>query len=473
MRPLAAALALLAVAIFAVDPALAAAEGAPKADGKAMSLIWVLPFAAILAGIALGPLFFAKLWHHHYGKFAVGCALAFLIPCAIVFGPDVALYEFLHSMTIEYIPFIVLLFSLYVVAGGVRLKGTLVGTPAVNTAMLAFGTVIASWMGTVGASMLLIHPMIRANSWRKHNVHVFVFFIFLVSNIGGSLTPLGDPPLFIGFLEGVDFFWTTKWMFLPMLVVAVPLLAIFYVLDSWYMRRETGTPPATETPEPLALEGKRNLILLAGIVGAVLMSGSVRWGTVDIYHTLVPVESLARSAALLALAGLSLRLTPWDSRLANGFSWEPMKEVAKLFIGIFVCIIPAIAIIRAGADGAAADLISLLNADGKPNNAMYFWITGLLSSFLDNAPTYLLFFNLAGGDEHQLMGPLAYTLLAISMGAVFMGANTYIGNAPNFMVKAVCEEKGIKMPSFFGYMGWACVFLLPLFVVATFIFFRA
>ncbi|MFM7344920.1 MAG: sodium:proton antiporter [Tagaea sp.] len=470
MRPLAAAFTLIAVLIFAVDPALAAAADAPKADGKAMSLIWILPFVAILAGIALGPLFFAKFWHHHYGKVSVGCAFAFLIPCAIVFGPNVALYEFLHTMTIEYIPFIVLLFALYVVAGGVRFKGALVGTPAMNTALLAFGTAIASLMGTVGASMLLIHPMIRANSWRKHQAHVFVFFIFLVSNIGGSLTPLGDPPLFIGFLEGVDFFWTTKWMLAPMLLVAVPLLAIFYAVDTWYMRREASPPPAAEKLE-IGLEGKRNLVLLAGVVAAVLMSGAVRWGTVEIYYTPVPVESLARSAILLALAGISLKITAWDSRVANGFSWEPMKEVAKLFIGIFVCIIPAIAIIRAGTEGSLAGLIALLNADGQPNNVMYFWITGVLSSFLDNAPTYLLFFNLAGGDEIALMGPLAYTLLAISMGAVFMGANTYIGNAPNFMVKAVCEEKGIKMPSFFGYMGWACVFLLPLFVVATFVFF--
>jgi Na+/H+ antiporter NhaD/arsenite permease-like protein len=468
------ALPALLLLAFALDPALAlaASADAPKADGKLMTLVWVLPFAAILAGIALGPLFFASFWHHHYGKYSVGCAFAFLIPCALVFGPDVALYEFVHSMLIEYIPFIVLLFSLYVVAGGVRFTGAIVGTPATNTAMLAFGTAIASVMGTVGASMLLIHPMIRANAWRKSQAHVFVFFIFLVSNIGGSLTPLGDPPLFIGFLEGVDFFWTTKWMLAPMLLVAIPLLAIFYVLDGWFMRREASPPPKAEKLD-LGLEGKGNLLLLAGIVGAVLMSGAVRWGTIEIYHTPVPVESLVRSAILLVLAFVSLKITAWDSRVANGFSWEPMKEVAKLFIGIFVCIIPAIAIIRAGAEGSAAGLIELLNADGKPNNVMYFWITGALSSFLDNAPTYLLFFNLAGGDENALMGPLAHTLLAVSMGAVFMGANTYIGNAPNFMVKAVCEEKGIKMPSFFGYMGWACVFLLPLFVLATFVFFRA
>lgn len=470
IRPLALAISL--VLAFAADPALAAAADAPKADGKAMTLIWILPFVAILAGIALGPLFFAGFWHHHYGKVSVGCALAFLIPCAVVFGPDVALYEFIHTMTIEYIPFIVLLFALYVVAGGVRFTGGLVGTPAVNTALLAFGTAIASIMGTVGASMLLIHPMIRANAWRKNKAHIFVFFIFLVSNVGGSLTPLGDPPLFIGFLEGVDFFWTTKWMLLPMLTVAVPLLAIFYVLDSWYARREPAPAPVAEDTA-LGLEGKRNLVLLAFVVGAVLMSGAVRWGTVEIYYTEIPVESLARSAILLALAAVSLKITSWESRLANGFSWEPMKEVAKLFVGIFVCIVPAIAIIRAGGDGAAAGLIATLNDGGKPDNMMYFWITGLLSSFLDNAPTYLLFFNLAGGDAEALMGPFATTLLAISCGAVFMGANTYIGNAPNFMVKAVCEEKGIRMPSFFGYMGWACVFLLPLFALTTLLFFRA
>jgi Na+/H+ antiporter NhaD/arsenite permease-like protein len=447
----------------------AAGADAPKLDGAVLGLAWLLPFAAILGGIALGPLVAAHAWHAHYGKYAAACALAFLVPCALVFGADVAVYEFVHTLLIEYVPFVALLGALYVVAGGVRLKGSLVGTPAANTAILAFGTAIASLMGTTGACMLLIQTLLRANVWRRHNAHVFVFFIFLVGNIGGALTPLGDPPLFIGFLEGVDFFWTTTRMFAPMLFLAIPLLAAFWALDAWFWRRE-GAPPAELAAggEAFGLEGKRNLVLLALIVGAVLLSGVWKSGvTFTLYHTDVALESAARSALLVAIAAVSLAITTPGSREANDFSWAPIAEVAKLFIGIFVTIVPAIAIIRAGEAGALAPLIALLSRDGAPDNAVYFWVTGVLSAFLDNAPTYLLFFNLAGGDPQALMGPLDTTLLAISAGAVFMGAMTYIGNAPNFMVKAVAEARGIRMPSFFGYMGWSCALLLPLFVVMT------
>jgi Na+/H+ antiporter NhaD/arsenite permease-like protein len=319
--------------------------------------------------------------------------------------------------------------------------------------------------------MLLIQPMLRANAWRKKNVHVFVFFIFLVGNIGGSLTPLGDPPLFIGFLEGVDFFWTTKAMLAPMLLVAIPLLVAFYALDSYFYRSE-GAPPKA-SGEAFAVEGKINLLLLAGVVAAVLMSGVWRPNLpVEIYYTPVALESIVRSVLLLALAWASLVLTDNDSRMANGFSWEPIAEVAKLFVGIFVTIVPVLAIIRSGQDGALGGLIALLNSNGQPDTLMYCWITGILSGFLDNAPTYLLFFNLAGGEPETLMGPLATTLLAISCGSVFMGALTYIGNAPNFMVKAVAEKGGIKMPSFFGYMLWSCAFLLPLFALVTLVYFR-
>ena len=455
--------------VGASGTAHAAGADAPKLDGAALGLVWLLPFAAILGGIALGPLLAAHAWHAHYGKYAAACALAFLVPCALVFGTDVAVYEFVHTLLIEYVPFVALLGALYVVAGGVRLKGSLVGTPAANTAILAFGTAIASLMGTTGACMLLVQTLLRANAWRRHSAHVFVFFIFLVGNIGGALTPLGDPPLFIGFLEGVDFFWTTTRMFLPMLFLAVPLLAAFWALDSWYWRREAAPPPdLAASGEAFGVEGKRNLALLALIVGAVLLSGVWKPGvTFTVFHTDVALESAARSALLVAIAAVSLAVTKPGSREANDFSWAPIAEVAKLFIGIFVTIVPAISIIRAGDGGALAPLIALLSRDGAPDNAVYFWVTGVLSAFLDNAPTYLLFFNLAGGDPQALMGPLDTTLLAISAGAVFMGAMTYIGNAPNFMVKAVAEARGIRMPSFFGYMGWSCAFLLPLFVAMT------
>jgi len=436
------------LASIAAGAARAAGADAPHVDGSAMGLVWLVPFAAILAGIALGPLLFAHAWHAHYGKYALGCAAAFLVPCAAVFGIRTATYEFVHAMLIEYVPFIVMLFALYVVAGGVRLKGAVAGTPAANTAILAAGTAIASLTGTTGACMLLAPVLLRANAGRTRNAHVFVFFIFLVGNIGGALSPLGDPPLFIGFLEGVDFFWVTTRMLAPMLVLALPLLAAFYLLD-------------------------RHLLVRDATAAAVLLSGIWRAGwRVEIFHTPVEGESLARTMILLVLAGLSLVLTGATTRERNGFTWEPIAEVAKLFVGIFVTIVPAIAIIRAGGDGALGGLVALLSRDGRPDDAAYFWTTGLLSAFLDNAPTYLLFFNLAGGDAETLMGPLARTLLAISAGSVFMGALTYIGNAPNFMVKAMAEARGVKMPSFFGFMGWSCAFLLPPLALVAMLFFR-
>jgi Na+/H+ antiporter NhaD/arsenite permease-like protein len=284
---------------------------------------------------------------------------------------------------------------------------------------------------------------------------------------------LGDPPLFLGFLKGVDFFWPTRAMLAPMLVVAVILLAMFYVLDRFMMGRETGPLPPRDEHEPsFAVEGKINLVLLVGVVLAVLMSGIWDPGlSFTLYHVEIELQNLLRDLLLLSIAAASWWLTPMETRSANEFSWFPIVEVAKLFAGIFMTIIPAIAILRAGADGALAPIIHAVTRDGEPIDAMYFWATGILSSFLDNAPTYLVFFNTAGGDPTELTGPLSSTLLAISAGAVFMGANTYIGNAPNFMVRAIAEERGVRMPSFFGYMVWSCVILLPLFGLVTWLFF--
>ncbi|MFM8799624.1 MAG: sodium:proton antiporter, partial [Tagaea sp.] len=303
-----------------------------------------------------------------------------------------------------------------------------------------------------------------------------VFFIFLVANIGGSLTPLGDPPLFLGFLKGVDFFWPTVHLLAPMLLITTILLVAFYLLDSWFYHRDEAFKARFDpTPDsPLAIEGKANIVLLFGVVLAVLMSGIWKPGIAwDVLGTEIELQGLARDAILVGLAALSLKITPAYCREANAFSWGPILEVAKLFFGIFATIVPVIAMLRAGTDGAFAGIVSAVTRpDGTPDPTMYFWLTGALSSFLDNAPTYLVFFNTAGGDPAQLMGPLAGTLAAISAGAVFMGANTYIGNAPNFMVKAVAEESGVKMPSFFGYMLWSGVFLIPCFVLVTFVFFR-
>jgi Na+/H+ antiporter NhaD/arsenite permease-like protein len=377
-------------------------------------------------------------------------------------------------MLLDYLPFITMILALYTTAGGVMLTGTLRGDPRTNTLVLAAGASIASFTGTTGASMLFVRPMLRANAGRTRQTHTFVFFIFLVSNIGGSLTPLGDPPLFLGFMRGVEFFWPTRHMLLPMLIACTLLLGVYFLIDRWHWQREpAGLRTAPASLEPLGVEGRLNIVLLACVVLSVLEIGIWNPGSLAILGQQMRVPVAIAIGLFLVITALSLLLTSPQLRLANGFVWEPMKEVAKLFAAIFITIIPALAILAAGHEGAAASLIRLTSRpDGTPDPMAYFWLTGVLSSFLDNAPTYLIFFNLAGGNAEQMMGPGAQTLLAISAGAVFMGANSYIGNAPNFLVKAIAEEKGVPMPSFIAYCGWAALFLGPLYLLLAMLFFR-
>lgn len=459
----------------ALAPSLA---GAADLDGATLSVAWAIPFAGILLSIALWPLVAPFFWHRHFGKIAAGWGLAFFIPFAVVFGGHAALVNGAHALLAEYLPFIILLGALYVVAGGICVRGNLHGSPGLNTGILTLGTVLASVMGTTGAAMLLIRPLLRANDNRRHITHVVVFFIFLVANAGGSLTPLGDPPLFLGFLKGVDFFWTMEHLYQPMLFLCIVLLILFFIIDTVLYRsageeREARLDPTPDTPG-FAIEGKRNFLLLAAIVGLVLMSGLWKPGvSFDVFGTAVELQNLVRDVALIAIALLSLAITPATARAGNEYNWAPIAEVAKLFAGIFLTIIPVIAMLKAGTSGAFASVIRVVSdSNGQPIDGMYFWATGILSSFLDNAPTYLVFFNTAGGDAATLMTAGASTLAAISAGAVFMGANTYIGNAPNLMVKAIAEDRGVRMPSFFGYMAWSCGILVPLFVIMTFIFFR-
>jgi Na+/H+ antiporter NhaD/arsenite permease-like protein len=320
---------------------------------------------------------------------------------------------------------------------------------------------------------------LRANEGRRRVAHVVIFFIFLVANLGGSLSPLGDPPLFLGFLNGVSFFWTTVHLALPMLFVCGVLLAGFYALDSYYFHRREEErvrflDPTPDSPAAsFGIDGKINFVLLAAVIGLVLMSGLWKPDfAFNVSGTHVALQNAVRDVALIGVALLSLALTPRTARAGNAFSWAPIEEVAKLFASIFVTIVPVIAILRGGEAGAFAGIVRLVNnAAGKPNDTMYFWATGLLSSFLDNAPTYLVFFNLAGGDAQRLMTTGATTLAAISAGAVFMGANSYIGNAPNFMVKAIAEARGVRMPGFFAYLGWSGAVLMPLFLVTGWLFF--
>jgi Na+/H+ antiporter NhaD/arsenite permease-like protein len=464
---------VLVMALPLLWPQLAMAA---EFDGRQLSPVWGVPFAGLLLSIAILPLLAPSFWHHHFGKVAAGWALAFLVPFALMFGPGSAGSSFVHAALAEYIPFVILLTALFTVSGGIYIRGNLHGAPGLNTIILAIGAVLASLMGTTGASMLLIRPLIRANDNRRHTAHIVVFFIFIVSNVGGSLTPLGDPPLFLGFLKGVEFFWTVTAIFPETLFMVGSLLAIFYALDWWYYNRREEVLPHDPTPDSRAIgfDGARNFWLLAGIVGLVLLSGI--WKSpiaFDVAGTEVGLPGLVRDLGLIAITWISMKITPSAVHADNQFSWGPMLEVAKLFAGIFLTIIPVIAMLRAGVDGPFGAVVSAVTrADGSPDPAMYFWATGALSSFLDNAPTYLVFFNTAGGDAKVLMTTLAPTLAAISAGAVFMGANSYIGNAPNLMVKAIAEERGVKMPSFFGYMAWSCGILLPLFAIITIIWFR-
>jgi Na+/H+ antiporter NhaD/arsenite permease-like protein len=458
---------LLAVAVSLPDAAHAA-----ELDGATLSWPWALPFAGILLTIAFAPLAIRRFWHHHYGKFAFAWAALTLTPLAALRGADTALAALAHALLGDYLGFIAILFALYVVAGGIVVSGTVRGTPLVNALTLAFGTLIASVVGTTGAAMILIRPLIRANAARLHNVHVVVFFIFLVGNIGGALSPLGDPPLFIGFLNGVDFFWPAKNLWLPTAFVASCVLAIFVAVDLWFFRQDRRVAPVGEASAPIRVHGVVNLALLAVIIGAVIVSAVWKPGvTFTIYGTALPLQNLLRDAVLFLTALASLWLTPDEHREANGFSWEPIVEVAILFAAIFVCAVPILAALAAGHDGSLAWLLAAVTAhDGSPHVVAYFWLTGVLSAILDNAPTYLVFFQLAGGNAAELMGPLAPVLTAISMGAVYMGALTYIGNAPNFMIYAIASERGIKMPSFFGYLVWSAVVLTPVFAALTYLF---
>jgi Na+/H+ antiporter NhaD/arsenite permease-like protein len=402
----------------------------------------VAPFVAMLLAIAVFPLWIPHWWESNRNKLVVSVVLGL---------PILALYAArrpgaLLSMAEDYVSFIVLLAGLFVISGGIVLRGDLVATPLTNTAFLALGSVLASFIGTTGASMLLIRPVLQTNRERAHVRHTIVFFIFLVSNIAGMLTPLGDPPLFLGYLQGVPFTWTFRLWRHWGLQVAL-LLALYFVWDTREYTREPIVALRRDRAqiEPLRLQGSENLVWLGLVVLAVAFLGAP-W----------------REAAIVALAALSLWRTPRTIRRANGFTTYPIVEVTVLFAGIFLTMIPALELLRS----RGGEL-------GVREPWHFFWASGMLSSFLDNAPTYLTFLALGQGLglAREVVDVPHAILAAISVGAVSMGANSYIGNAPNFMVRSIAEEQGVKMPSFFGYMAYSGAILLPLFVIVTVLFF--
>lgn len=446
--------------------------------------IWsCLPFVGMLLSIAICPLAKPEWWEHNMLKVAIFWSLLFLIPFGIAFGGHMLAFQIIEIVMLDYVPFIVLLFGLFVAAGGIALKGTLVGTTKVNVILLLIGTALASWVGTTGAAMLMIRPIIKANAWREKKAHVVIFFIFMVANIGGCLTPVGDPPLFLGFLRGVPFFWTMR--LFPIMILNIAILTVVFILmDKHFAKQEfaSGRSPqdmaGNDAKEPLKIEGAHNFIFIVMIVGAVIINGLLpnfaafadqvtgeAYG-INMLGVVFPYSSLVQVAIILLAAFLSIKTTQKTTRELNSFTFAPIEEVAKLFIGIFLTMIPALALLKA--HGASL---------GIEDPWQFFWATGALSSFLDNAPTYLVFLTTAGSvgfteGVSTTVGIIAVKdLIAISCGAVFMGANTYIGNAPNFMVKSIAEENKIKMPSFFGYMAWSLAILIPTFIIDTLIFF--
>ncbi len=453
----------LGSALLAPAPAWAASAG-PVPDP-----IWSLPFVGVLLSIALIPIFAPRFWHRRMGSVALAWSAALLVPLGSTSGLGAAAASAWQAILIEYLPFVMLLLALYTAAGGILVRGGPVGSPAGNTGLLAGGMVLAGIMGTTGAAMVLIHPLLSGNAHRTHKMHLVVFFIALVANAGGAMSPLGDPPLYIGFLHGVPFFWPLVHLAAPLLVLSVPLLIAFFWLD----RRMAAADPPPGRRERFHVRGWPNIALIGVIVAMVLVAGFWQPGAIVLFGQTVGVARLTGDAVFLAVTLASIVITPRAVRQGNMFSWHPMAEVATLFAAIFITIGPVLAMLEAGLGGPLAPVLRLTaNAAGEPVPLAYFWLTGLLSAFLDNAPTYLVFFGLAGGDPVHLTGPLNHVLTAISAGAVFFGALTYIGNAPNMMLRAIASHRGVRMPGFFGYMLLSAMLLLPGFVLLSWVFFR-
>lgn len=447
-------------------------------DGATLSPLWALPFLGIILSIALLPNLFPNFWKNNYGKVSLGWIIIVLVGIAVSKGVGVSFHSLLSVMFDQFLPFIMLLIALYTITGSIRLRGQLVGTPMVNVIILFVGAILSSWLGTTGAAVLLIRPLINANSWRTYKIHTLIFFIFIVGNIGGTLTPVGNPPLLMGFISKVPFFWPTGKLLLPTMLSVVILLLIYSIMELYYYKKETVKQVSVEK-KSIAIEGGWNFALLIGVIFTVIISSFEMGTAFTLCEVTVPVSELVEIALLLIITMLSLRISSKEIRIANNFSWNPIIEVGKLFAGIFVCMVPLIAMLRAGANGPMQMLInSLSTADGHPVNALYYWFSGGLSAFLDSAPAYLVFFNTAAAPAGAAgLAPHIYmtqviptTLVAITAGASFMGAITYIGNAPNMMVNAIAQEYDIKMPSFFGYMLWSVCILVPLFLLIQYLF---
>lgn len=445
-----------------------------------MEMLLCIPFAGLLLCIAVMPLIKGEWWESHQPLVVGFWILLMIVPFAFVYGPGRAAETVLECTVNDYLTFIILLFGLFCVSGNITMEGDFAGSPRINVCLLALGTLLSSCIGTTGASMLMVRPVIKMNSWRKRKSHIMVFFIFMVSNMGGCLTPIGDPPLLMGFMRGVPFFWSMH-LFPVLIFNMVLLLFVFYHFDKWAYRKDIARGRKPDISKPgteFHIDGLHNIVFLVMIVAAVILSGVFPGmpafqdaaGNVRGIHIFGEVTltfpALIECVLILLAAWLSFKTTKSEIRRRNHFTWGAIKEVAVLFIGIFITMQPALMLLKA----VGPEL-------GVTEPSQMFWATGALSSFLDNTPTYLVFLTTAGtlGFSNGIMTSLGTVpvkiLSAISCGAVFMGANTYIGNAPNFMVKSISDENGVNMPSFFGYMLWSLVFLVPVFIIDMLVFF--
>lgn len=428
-------------------------------------VFYAVPFVGLLLSIALMPLIVPHFWHRFYGWVTDGWVVVLSGLILYKFGASFLAHTLVEVVLHHYLPFVMLIGALYVVAGGLHIDVQGRPSSGFNVLWMIGGTLAAGIIGTTGAAMLLIRPLLTLNQNREHRKHLVLFFLLLVCNIGGGLSTIGDPPLFVGYLQGVDFLWPTLHMALPVLTMATPLLLAFWVYDARLFKGDTFHPVSVK------LTGSLNLLLLLAIVVSLVGFGALNFGHVEIVGVKLAVTDMIRELVFILIAFVSVCFVNPQARAANQFSWDPIIEVARIFFAIFITAAPVITMLAQGLEGPFAPLLQIVNKDGVPQPDLYFWLTGLLSSFLDNAPTYLVFFHMAGGNATYLMSEGAAVLTAISSGAVFMGAMSYIGNAPNFMVKAIAEERGIAMPSFFGYMAFAfAAMVIPLALVA-FLFF--
>lgn len=432
--------------------------------------LWMgIPFISVLMLMTLAPYAFPRFWHRYESVILGSLGAITVVGLTFTIGKQSTVYELIHIFIQDYLPFLILLSSLYIVTSGLQVQVNIRPTPLNNTIFLGIGSLLSSFIGTTGASMVLLRPFIDINQKRVHKTHGIIFFIFLISNIGGCLTPIGDPPLFLGYLNGIDFFWTLKNLFIPFLMTSGILLLSFYLLDAYfYSKQDSSIFVSSFNEKPINLKGRHNIILIFFLIVFVILPGVLQRSYPNCFqlniqgHVISWVQILC-NIGLLLTSFFSFILTSKKIRHQQHFSWKPIQEVARVFAIIFITIIPISLMLKAAGQGPLSYIFNITQQSSAPA-FIYFWLTGIFSAFLDNAPTYLLFFKMAGGEPNNLMNSGSLILMAISLGSVFFGAVTYIGNAPNFMVRSLAKQAGIEMPGFLGYMLWSIALLIPLFL---------